>query len=352
MTGNKLIRWGIAGTGTIARQFASDIRFARGAVLAAICSRDLARAREFAGGHSGVTVFGSLASMLGAQAVDAVYLATPNTAHRPAALECIAAGIPVLIEKPMTASLDEALEIERAASTGGSLVMEALWSRYLPAIVALRTALRNGVIGTVRKIEADLAWKHEYDAANRFFDKSQGGGALLDLGIYPISLARFFLGHPVSVDASWRAAPSGVDIAATLHLHFAGAKAEIRCGFDREGSNRLIIEGDKGVVVIAAPFIKAGGFTVYPTRRLADLLEPGGGTLPQRLRRKIFTRLPLPGVERHVHSFEGTGLQFEIEAASEAIRQGLGEEPDNRLHDTIAALRIIDAVLAKPPVVE
>jgi predicted dehydrogenase len=349
MNANKIIRWGIAGTGTIARQFASDIRFARGAVLAAVCSRDLVRAREFAERQPGIAAFASLASMLDAQAVDAVYLATPNMAHRPAALECIAAGIPVLIEKPMTASLAEALEIERAAGTGGSLVMEAMWSRYLPAIGALRTALRDGRIGAIRKIEADIAWKRDFDPKSRFFDKSQGGGVLLDLGIYPISLARCFLGDPVSVDASWRAAPSGVDIAATLYLHFVGAKAEIRCGFDHDGSNRLIIEGDKGVVVIAAPFIKAGGFTVYPSRRLADLLEPGGGALPDKLRRKIFTRLPLPGVERHVHGFEGTGLQFEIEAASEAIRQGLSEEPDNSLQDTIAALRIIEAVLANPP---
>ena len=93
--------------------------------------------------------------------------------------------------------------------------MEAMWSRYLPAIRALRRALSDGAIGTVRKLEADIAWKHEYDPANRLFDRSQGGGALHDLGIYPISLARFFLGEPVSVDASWRATPSGVDIAAT-----------------------------------------------------------------------------------------------------------------------------------------
>lgn len=352
MTEIKTIRWGIAGTGTIATQFASDIGFAKGTILSAVCSRDPAKARHFASQHPGVAAFGSLTSMIGSGTVDAVYIATPNAVHLGQTLECIAAGIPVLVEKPLTASLGEALEIEKAARTTGSFVMEAMWSRYLPAITTLRRALRDGRIGTIRKLEADLAWKHDYDPESRFFDKTQGGGALHDLGIYPISLARFLLGDPLSVESSWRAAPSGVDIASTLHMRFSGVTAEIRCGFNRQGSNRLLIEGDRGVVVIAAPLIKAKGFSVYPSRRLADLLEPGGNSLPEKLRRKIFTRLPLPGVERHVHGFEGSGLQFEIEAASSAIRQGLSEEPDNRLEDTIAALRIIDTVLAKPPAEE
>lgn len=349
MTQKKTIRWGIAGTGIIARQFASDINFAEGAILSAVCSREAGKAQAFADRYSGVIAFDALASMINSQAIDAVYVATPNMTHHAKTLECIAAGMPVLVEKPMTASLDEALEIQTAAGDKGSFVMEAMWSRYLPAIKAVRSALGNGVIGTVSKLEADIANKHQFNPENRFFDKQQGGGALHDLGVYPISLARYFLGDPDSIEAIWHAAPSGVDMAADIHLKFGKATAVITCGFDRVGLNRMVIEGDKGVLVLAPPFIKADGFSVYSSRRLADLAKPGGDAMPNRIRRKLFNHLPMPGRIRHVCRFEGNGLQFEIEAASNAIRQGLSEEPDNSLADTIAALRIIEKVLAGPP---
>ena len=349
MIEQKIIRWGVAGTGTIARQFAGDIRHARGASLAAVCARDPAKAEDFAGRRSGVAAFGSLAEMIASNAVDAIYIATPNTAHRVQALECIAAGMPVLVEKPMTADLDQALEIVTAARTAGSFVMEAMWSRYLPAIKAARSAVRAGAIGEVRRLRADIAWKHDFDPASRLFDRSQGGGALHDLGVYPISLARCFLGDPDHVEGTWRAAPSGVDMAATIRLRFGASEAVIECGFNRDGSNRMLIEGDSGVLALGSPFIKADGFVIFPSRFLADLLQPGGQSTAARLRRKLFARMPLPGVTRQRFGFDGGGLQFEIEAASNAIRQGLREEPDNRLDDTIAALRIIGTILAGPP---
>jgi predicted dehydrogenase len=349
MTNPKTIRWGIAGTGAIARQFASDIAHARGAALAAVSARDAGKAQAFAGRFKGVSGFGSLAAMIDSGVIDAVYIATPNTVHHAQALKCIEAGMPVLVEKPLTANLGQAREIQSAARSGNVFVMEAMWSRYLPAIQAVRRAIRDGAIGTVKRIEAELAWKVDYHPEHRLFDKAQGGGSLYDLGVYPVSLTRFFLGAPDHVESFWWPAPSGVDLRAELTMQFKHAVAQIRCGFDREGSNRMLIEGDKGVIALGPLFIKAEAYAVYRSRAFAELAQPGGPLLAARVRRKLFRHLPLPHMRRHHAGFDGSGLQFEIEAASRAISQGHREEPDNTLDDSIATLRIIDGVLAKPP---
>jgi hypothetical protein len=110
----------------------------------------------------------------------------------------------------------------------------------------------------------------------------------------------------------------------------------------------MIIEGSQGAIVLGPLFIKADGFTVYPSRRLAAPAKPGSNHLMARIRRKLFRYVSPPGMLRHHHGFEGSGLQFEIEAASNAIRQGRREEPHNTLNDTLAALRIIDDVLSRP----
>ncbi|WP_299860234.1 Gfo/Idh/MocA family oxidoreductase [uncultured Hoeflea sp.] len=349
MSDTRNIRWGIIGAGGIARQFASDIRHAQGASLTAVATRGPAKAQAFAGDQGDVTGFGSLSEMLASGRIDAAYIATPNSVHHAQALACIAAGMPVLVEKPLTANLEAALEIEAAARQAGVFVMEAMWSRYLPAMQAARKAIRDGAIGTVRRLEADLAWKVDYNPSHRLFNKAQGGGALYDLGVYPISLARWFLGEPQEVSGVWRPAPSGVDMSAELTLQYHAAEARISCGIDRDGDNRMIIEGDKGVIVLGPLFIKATGFAIYPSRAIADWAQPGGSAAPTRLRRKLLGLLPLPGVKRHAFALKGSGLEFEIEAASNAIRQGLTEEPDNPLDETIANLRMIDTVLTAPP---
>lgn len=347
MTKSGTIRWGISGTGSIARQFAADIGHAANARLTSVAGRSADKVEAFIGPLQGVTGFHSLDDMIVSGLVDAVYVATSNTVHLDQTLACIGAGMPVLVEKPLTASLPEALEIRSAARSSGSFVMEAMWARYLPAFTAAHNAIRAGAIGQVRRFQADIAWKVPYDPANRLFDRDQGGGALHDIGVYPLSLARCVLGTPQTVAGKWRAAPSGVDIGALISLSFADATATITCGFDRDGTNQLVVEGDDGVLVLGPLFINATGFAICKSRAIANLAVPGGSGMQARIRRKLFRHLPLPGVAHHQHPFPGSGLQFEIEAASKAILSGLAEEPGNTLDDTLAVLEMIDAVLAR-----
>lgn len=343
------IRWGITATGGIAHAFARDIQSAKGAVLAGVASRDPQKAKRFADDYPGVEAFESLDAMVASDLIDAVYIASPHSAHLSQALTALKAHKPVLVEKPLTTSSKDAKKISEASFTAKTFAMEAMWTRYLPAVQAARKVIRAGQIGTVRAIRSELAWRRPYDPKNRFFDPAQAGGALLDLGVYPISLACFFLGEPDTVDGNWTEAPTGVDVAAEITLSFGTATAQVSCGFDRHGDNRFIIEGDKGTLVLGIPFIGARILGRYNSPGMADLAFPGGEKLASRVRRRIGAKLPLPGARRKVFPVPGTGLSCEIEAASRAINEGRIEEPDNTPTDSIRVLEIVETILAEEP---
>lgn len=350
MSGDKgIIRWGISATGGIAHAFARDIQWAKGAALAGITSRDPAKAKSFAAEHPGIEAFDTLAAMAASDQVDAIYVASPHSAHLDQALVALEARKPVLVEKPITSSSKTAKKLSEASFNARTFAMEGMWTRYLPAVQTARRIIKTGHIGAVRSIRSELAWGRPYDPENRFFDPRKGGGALLDLGVYPISLACFFLGEPDSIEGSWTEAPTGVDVAAELTLGFGEAKAELSCGFDRHGDNRFVIEGEKGTLVLGMPFIGARILGRYGSPTMAELAFPGGEGFGSRFRRKIGAKLPLPGARRKVFPVPGTGLSCEIEAASNAIREGRMEEPDNTLTDSIMVLEIVETILAEEP---
>lgn len=350
MNADKIIRWGITATGHIADCFARDIWMVTGATLGGVTSRTPEKAQDFAKRYPGTTPFSSLAEMAASPDIDAIYVASPHTAHLEQARIAIAASKPVLIEKPLAASLDQAEAIENAAHQAGVFAMEAMWSRFLPTMQLAREKIRAGALGKIRKLDAELAWHRPYDAQSRFFDPAAGGGAMLDLGVYPVSLARFFLGEPETVDGNWTAAPTGVDIRANISLDFGDALAEISCGFDRNGDNRMVIEGDRKTLVLGLPFIGATRMGIYSNRWLADTVFPGGDGFTARVARRLSTKLPIPGARQWHLPFDGKGLQYEIEFASNAIRNGLTQAPDCTLADSLATLKIIQLILAKPPV--
>lgn len=341
------IRWGIAATGTMAKQFARDLERVDGAVLVAVSSRSQDKATAFAGRFGGVTAHASLETLLADDTVDAVYVASPNHVHLEAAQAAIAAGKAVLVEKPLVLTSAEAERLAALSAQRDVFLMEAMWTRFLPSVVHVKRAVASGIIGAVKHIRADLAIHHPYDPGSRFYARERGGGALLDLGVYGISLALHLMGQPESVRGNWQAAPTGVDASATVALGFAGgAEAHLSCAIDRAGDNLFVIEGAEGTLVLQPPFIGSqmvlrckGGLGV----RLA---LAGGQGVVSRAARKLARTVPLPGITRDVFAFDGYGLQFEIAAVGEAIRNGWREHPLAPVSDTIRTLKIIETVLA------
>jgi predicted dehydrogenase len=342
------VKWAVLGTGAIASTFAEDIRLAENAELVAVCSRTPKAATVFSQRFGGLRVVPDIDTLAGDPRIDAVYLATPNTAHYDQARALLSAGKPVLVEKPLVTTAAQARSLAGLSAQTHTFTMEALWTVFLPAIERLRELLAGNAIGTVIGIRAELAYAKTFDSESRFFSKALGGGSLLDLGVYPIALTLALFGPPEVVTGRWRAASTGVDMSAEIRLEYPGFDASISCGFDRNGTNRFIIEGEAGSLVIDAPFLRASRIVVAKNPVARSLATPPGAGRLSRLVGKIGRRLPLPGLTVHEHDFAGNGLQFEIEAASSAILKGNREHPLMPLSTSAASLDIIETVLAQP----
>ena len=182
------IRWGIIGPGRIAGNVARDFPLTPGAELIAVASRSAERARDFAETHRIPRAFGSYRELLADPDVDAVYIATPHPQHRQAAIAALTAGKAILVEKAFTATAAGAQEIIDIARARGVFAMEAMWTRFQPAIVAAKNLVDDGAIGEVRQVQADLGVDRPFDPDDRLFSPTLGGGALLDLGVYVVCL--------------------------------------------------------------------------------------------------------------------------------------------------------------------
>lgn len=336
----RTFNWGIIGTGGIARQFAADLRLLPYVRLAGVCSRDERRAAAFAAEFAVARSFADPDRFLADPEIDAVYVASPNSVHADQAVAAIEAGKPVLVEKPLAVSANEARRIADAAAARRIFAMEGLWTRFLPAVREAKRLVEEGRIGEVREIRAELAYRRTEAADGRLFRPELGGGAALDLGVYPLSLAIHFLGRPTSVSGSSRIGASGVDVRTEFRLAFEGAQAHLSCGFDRDGDNRFIVIGSEGALRLEAPFLKAQRLTLFSQSSAKAALGGGGRSLLSR----VAARLPLPGREIRSHAFDGVGLRFEAEAVMRAVRDGKTQSAVMPIADSIAGLEIIETV--------
>jgi predicted dehydrogenase len=256
------LRWGVIGTG-IAGRFVHAIHAHTTQRAVAVTARDEAKTRAFASEHGIPTVHGNPTALVNDPRVDVVYIATPHPLHHGLALEAVAAGKHVLIEKPIAMSASEARAITEAGRAAGLLVVEAMWTRYLPQADIIRQILADSRLGQVHLVHADFGFAMPFDPVHRMWNAELGGGALLDAGVYPISFASSVLGAPTSVTAAGALTSTGVDARADLLMVTAtGATAIASTSMVTSMPITASILGSAGRLEVLSPFFGPSGITL------------------------------------------------------------------------------------------
>ena len=246
--------WGILGTGGIAKAFAEDLKLLAGHSIGAVGSRTLAKATEFATEYQ-AKAYGSYEALVNDSSIDAIYVATPHPAHKENVILALNAGKPVLCEKPFAVSAAQTIEMVAAAQKNQVALMEAMWSRYLPHYEKVREIIGSGVLGEILTIQADHGQRLADQNIPRLIDPALAGGALLDLGIYPVSFAHMILGNPTKITASAVLTELGVDAQTSMILDFAnGAQAILNTTMIAQTPCRAVVAGKNGWLEIDRVF--------------------------------------------------------------------------------------------------
>jgi len=315
------IRWGILATGTIAHHFVRDLLDMPDAEVTAVGSRSQEAADRFAGEHGIPRAYGNWKALAEDPDVDVIYVATPHSAHHAATLACLAAGKAVLCEKPFTLDLAQAEELVETARGAGVFLMEAMWMRCFPAIHSVCGLIADGAIGDVTTVQADFGLAGLFEPTHRLRARELGGGALLDLGVYPVSFAQIILGAPVGIEARARLTPEGVDENTAMIFEYAsGALATLNCSLVGDTPRTAVVTGTRGRIELPRNFYRPTGFTVVRGDAAAEYI-------------------PTP--------FEGLGYHFEAAEVHRCLREGLTESPVVPLNETLAVMATLDAVREK-----
>ncbi len=315
-----MIGWGILGASNISNSFASDLPRSRGSRLVAVGARDLSRAEAFAGIVGAERAYGSYEELVADPDVDIVYIGTTHESHAEQTRLALEAGKAVLCEKPFTVSAAEAEPLVKLARDRGLFLMEAMWTRFIPAIRRIVELAQDGAIGEVKHVHSTFGNHVPYDITSRLFDPARAGGALLDLGVYPLTFARLILGAPDHVDAAARLY-NGADLSTHLLLtHPSGSTASLGCSMEIDLPAEGSIYGTEGTIVVPHPL---------PHPEAFRLLRKGGEA----------EEITVPRT--------GIGYTHEIDEVNRCLRAGLTESPLLPLDDTLDMMRLLDGVRAQ-----
>jgi dihydrodiol dehydrogenase / D-xylose 1-dehydrogenase (NADP) len=314
----KKIRWGIIGTGNIARSFATDLQLLDDTELVAVGSRTQKSAHEFGEKFSIPNRHASYAALAHDAKVDAVYISTPHPLHCENTLLCLNAGKHVLCEKPFAMHAGEAQLMINTARAKKLFLMEAMWTRFIPLVVKLRSMLAQNIIGEVRMLQADFCFRAPFNPVGRLFNPELGGGALLDIGVYPLNLASMIFGPPERMTGMAHMGKSGVDEQNAILMGYSDGRIATLYSSNRIDSPiEAVILGSKGS-------IRLHRFMHHPER---------------------MTLISAGNPDKTIHMpIDGYGYGYEAEEVMNCIRTGKTESSIMPLNETLTIVKTMDAL--------
>lgn len=323
LRGGPTLRWGVLAPGGIATDWVAAMHAHTDQRVVAVASRSTERAADFARKHGIERSYGSYEQLVADPEVDIVYIAALNVFHRPLALLAIAAGKPVLIEKPLGVDAADARVIVDAARAARVFAMEAMWTRFLPQTTVLAQLLAEGDLGELAIVTADFGANFGAPNGQPVFDPAMGGGSLRDIGIYPVWFSRFALGAPISAVATGRMLDTGVDAQAAMTLgHVGGAQAVLHTTMLADTPTEARISGTRARVEVRTPFYAPNGFAFVRNEERTEFTDGTG----------------LRGRE---------GLAFQTTAIAQHIADGRTEAPEHPLSVSVEIAETLDSLRAQ-----
>ncbi|SDR74350.1 Gfo/Idh/MocA family oxidoreductase [Gramella sp. MAR_2010_147] len=271
----KKIKWGIIGLGKIANKFAEGLTSVENAELYAVASRDIKNAQDFSKTYQTKVAYGSYEELMNDENVNVIYIATPHAFHRELTLRCINHGKAVLCEKPFAMNAQETEEMIALSRVKKVFLMEALWTKFLPHFQYVSKKIESGEFGKVLSVKADFGFPAKFDKSKRLFNKSLGGGSLLDIGIYPVFMAYSILGKPINIKANAQFAETGVDTECSITFNYPnGVKADLFSTFKEKTPTIAEIKLEKGTIILNSRFHEPTTVTII-SKAKSELKEFG-----------------------------------------------------------------------------
>lgn len=355
---SQVIRWGILGTGFVAGEFAKGLLTLKNAQLLGVASRTSSNAQAFANVFKVERVYDSYEQLVKDPDIDVVYIATPQETHKDLSILCLEAGKPILCEKPFALNAQEAREVIELARQKQLFCMEAMWMRFMPLIQEVKAIIDRGEIGEVKMLMADFGNPVAYDPNSRLFNPQLGGGALLDRGVYCLSLAYYLLGAPTNIVSSAAIGETGADEQSSVILNYSQGKlAVLTQSLRTYSSNEAVIMGEKGKICIHELFIKPDKISVTKfsvlTQSYSSALQPPSfkqklvsAAKQNALIKRVYLTLSglLKSQKAIVRPIAANGYNYEAAEVIDCLQNRQLESKTMPLDDTLKIMEATDKI--------